>query len=70
MLVKKHVIEKKMTSFLIRSVLYVWRKGGIGLCPAQQLLRHDESLVVFRVRRNVGLRTGLLFAGVALQMAA
>src|SRR6476620_12651702 len=50
--------------------LGIRRECRIDLCPAQEVERHVERLVVFGLRRNIGLRAGLLFALVALQVAA
>src|SRR5665647_3568827 len=38
------------------------REGRVDLGAAQQVFGHNQRLVVLRIRRHVGLRTGLLLA--------
>ena len=47
-------------SVLTRQVLNIRQEGRIHLGAAQQFFRHGQRLVVFLVRRDVRLRSGLL----------
>src|ERR1043165_9867833 len=50
--------------------LGVRRERRVGLGPAQLRQRLVERLVVLRLRRNVGLRAGILLAFLGLEVTA
>src|SRR5712671_5625521 len=58
-----------INDFLVRRCARIRREGGMLKDPTQKVKRHIERLVVFDIRRDIGLRSSL-FLALALEVAA